>query len=195
MDKDTAKTEARRAKRLRESGELDAALEIYDALIEAFPVGALVFERANTHFDCGEYGKAIRDYDYCHELDPHDPDVLINRGNAHFRLGNAEQALEDFELSLTLSTNLKEAHNSRGLALEELGFRSKAIDSFRTAIELDEGYLSPRYNLARLLFRQSQNKQALQQIEDALAIDPVDESCYRLRKRILHRSNEESEAE
>jgi tetratricopeptide (TPR) repeat protein len=121
IDKVTAKGEARRARSLREQGQHQEAIEVYDRLLSEYPIYAFYFERGSTYSAIGLTDEAIEDFTSAIELLPDDADFYVNRGNQFARKRAFDEALRDFNKALELAPDNHLALNSRGYVFCEIG--------------------------------------------------------------------------
>ena len=80
-----------------------------------------------------EYGKSIRDFNICNQLDPANPDIINNRGVCYFRSGDFKSALADFNKAILMNDSNPSCYINRAYAYYNLGRTAEAKQDFLTA--------------------------------------------------------------
>lgn len=172
---------AEEAAQCRKNRQYSRALEIYTDLLARDPIPALLNDRAITYIDMGDYERAIEDLTIAIQKNSEDPDLLVNRGNALVKLHRFADALSDFSGAEFLDGTCVYAINGQGYALCELGEYERAELMYRHAIEIDSEYVSPRFNLALLLFEAGRLVESLRELEVLRDLAPKDSSILCLQ--------------
>ena len=86
----------------REMGDLEAALEDYDRVIELQPESYWYNRRGLVHEENKQFDKAVADYTRAIELNPRWAVAYNNRGFARMNLKQWEKAKKDFETAIRL---------------------------------------------------------------------------------------------
>ena len=102
--------------------------------------------------------------------EPGTPDAMHLLGLVHHQQGDNEKAARFIGRAVGLVPDSAVFHNSFGECLRKLGKTNHAIHHFREAIGLDDGYVAPLVNLARLETVTGDVGDAIHCIERALAI-------------------------
>jgi tetratricopeptide (TPR) repeat protein len=108
------------AERLRDRGELEKALDLYDRALEQDPehVGALA-GRGLCYLDLESYEEAIRSFQEALRQDPENADALLGAAEAYRSTGKAAEAIRHYERYLLVHPDGDEAPVAR-TALEQL---------------------------------------------------------------------------
>ena len=78
------------------------------AAIASVPVDAAgYYKRANAYRECGEYGKAIQDYNEVTRLDPENPYAFYKRGLCYSAIRLPGKAVENFQMAAELMIERK----------------------------------------------------------------------------------------
>jgi tetratricopeptide (TPR) repeat protein len=165
---------ATEARKLRDEGQFDKAIELFTHLLNRYNVSELYFERGTTYSQSGDFANAVADFTQAIALKGDDPDCYVNRGNAYLKQEQFATAIEDYDRALQLSPHLACAHNSRAYAYQRIERIDRAIDGFLHAIDLDRSYASPYFNLGRLFFEIGRLNDALTYLNTANELLPND---------------------
>ena len=82
----------------------------------------------------GHLHKALVTYERAFELDPHDPDLLINLGLTAWSLKMRDGAIDMFQRYIALKPDSPLGYNNLGTILCEMGDAKAAIDTLRAAL-------------------------------------------------------------
>lgn len=144
--------ELRLAAAARASGQLEAAVNIYQKLLRAEPdAPAVRAALAETLFEQGANARAVAEYDHALSGPIASDDVkaaaLVGRGRAYLALGRPAAAERDFDFALGLRPASAVALNGRGVAADMQGRHGEAQDLYRMALAHDPGNERVRSNL------------------------------------------------
>ncbi|PXF50137.1 UDP-N-acetylglucosamine--peptide N-acetylglucosaminyltransferase [Gracilariopsis chorda] len=152
------------ARRTAAAGDLDAALNLYNQLVEQAPNFAPAYSnRANILVARGRYQDARTDYDTSLRLAPLDTDawvVHVNRGATYLAMGDASAALDDMNVAHELRGDDPTVMSNRAAVYEVLGKWDNAIRDYQKALRSND--VQPfwiRYALA--LFQRNKSVEAL----------------------------------
>ena len=120
----------------------------------------------------GRYEEAIAAYDAALAIKPDKHEALNNKGNALDELGRYEEAIAAYDAALAIKPDKHEALNNKGLALYRINRFKEAIATFDTILTADPNYDSAIYNKACCYALWDIPDLALQQLEQAIALDP-----------------------
>jgi len=161
LDANTLNSEARK---LIESRNLQAAIDLLDKALEVNPnhVDAL-YNKGWALIGLGKQEEAIVWLDRALVLDPNYVPALNMKGNAFLAIYNPEEAIVWFDKALEVNPKYAFALNNKGFALSNLGRYEEAISSYDKALELNPNYKSAQ-----------QNKILAQQNLELIKIHPTD---------------------
>src|SRR5690348_15441296 len=126
--------------------------------------------------------------------------VVMAMGAAAFAVGCGHKSTDTTTASLPTTTNATPtgpavpvtppsptpptvSHYKLAVTAWRSGDRDAAVTEFRAAIAEDSSKLPPRLNLSRVLIEQGKAKDAIEEIQQVLAIDSTSGSAYRLLGR------------
>jgi tetratricopeptide (TPR) repeat protein len=163
----------RQAVRAWRSGNIQAAgraalraTEIDEGNAQAYHILAMYLERM------GHVHKALVTYERAFELDPHDPELLINLGLTAWNLRLCEGAANMFKLYIASRPDSPLGYNNLGSVMGDLGKPDEAIEILRDAI-----YKMPEQpilwnSLATVLAECGRVEESLVFYEEAIRLDP-----------------------
>ncbi|KPA21566.1 lipoprotein NlpI [Shimia sp. SK013] len=169
-----------RAEALRESGKVDAAIEVLEQLARS--QGTLPYVHSalgDLHRQERDFERAVAAYDTAIEifdtLDQQQWFLFYARGISHERLENWEQSEADFRTALELNPEQPQVLNYLGYSLVEKQIKlDEALDMIERAVAArpDSGYIVD--SLGWVLFRLGRYDEAVIQMERAAELMPVD---------------------
>ncbi len=142
------------------------ATEIDDSNAKGYHILAMYLERM------GHLHKALVTYERAFELDPEDPELLINLGLTAWNLKLCDGAAEMFKLYIAAKPDSPLGYNNLGSVLGDLGKPDEAIELLRSAI-----YRMPHEpilwnSLATVLAEAGRVEESLVFYEEATRLDP-----------------------
>jgi len=151
LDPDDALIYLNKGVALEHAGRTTEALRSYQAAFRRDYRGhTLFYNIGNVLKQMGRCSDAVGAYEQALELRD-DYRAHNNLGECLLALGHLEAAERQFRLGLEMNTS-RIGCNNLGIALMMQGKDEEAITYFRKAIDLDPEALSPRFNLARMLY-------------------------------------------
>ena len=133
---------------------------------KAFHVLAMALERM------GHLHKALVTYERAFELDPQDPELLINLGLTAWNLKLNEGATKMFQLYVTLCPESPLGYNNLGSCLADMGRVEEAIEILRAAIFRMPQEAILWNSLATVLAEHSRADESLIFYEEAARLEP-----------------------
>ena len=110
--------------------------------------------------------QARKAYEKALELDPHQPDALVNLGRLLYEQGMTEAAVVHYRRALeSTSGDHATAAFNLGIALEDLDRTRAALDAYRAALAADPAFADAHYNLSRLYERLGDRMSALRHLK------------------------------
>ena len=109
------------------------------------------YSRGLAHYDKGDDGRAIAEYNEAIRLTPKYAQAYFNRGNAYRgtaydHKGDADRAIANYSEAIRLDSNYPYAYNNRGNAYYHKGDDDRAIADYSEAIRLDPKYAQAYFN-------------------------------------------------
>ncbi len=136
-----------RAVALHQSGKLDEAAPLYEAILAAEPrhsdslhlLGVIAHQQDRHEAAVDLIGRALR----LHDDAPYYHNSL---GTVLRHQGQLDEAMAHFERAIALQPDYAEAHNNRGLIFHDRGQYPEAVAHFRHAQKLDPKYAEAFWN-------------------------------------------------
>jgi tetratricopeptide (TPR) repeat protein len=157
-----------------------AGLGIYQYVASAEERAGKVFVQGMESLGAGRYPEAIARFTQAVGIWPRHAQAYLQRGNAHQILNQPDDALADFEMALKIDPNLAPAYTARGLIFVKRGDLAKAALEFDQSIRVHptmDGY----YQRGQIRYGLGQLQQAIDDYDQAIAIDPDAPYIYRAR--------------
>ena len=152
---------------LKQSGELEQAIEAYRKAIELDPKDAYPWNGLGlVYYDLGRYEEAMEAYRRAIELDPKDAYPWNGLGNVYRDLGQYEEAIKAYKKSLNLKPRAT-PWSGLGLVYTLQGDLEAALDAFRKAVELAPDDGAYRGSLVGTLLRLGREEEARREEEIA----------------------------
>ncbi len=180
---------------LFDKGDLEDAIEAYDAALQAEPDNAhIYFHRGVARAEMGDFDSAIADYDNAVYMNGNQQDFYFYRGYARQALGEMERAIADFNEVILRDLHNADAYYYRGLCYGKQGKLDQAIADFSEVIRLQ-----PRHADAFYLRGNARNKQgdfhgAITDLSTAILLNPQHADAYYLRGDAHYQREELAEA-
>jgi len=172
------------ADNLREAGNYQEALEIYNQVIEANSQVAEAHRgRCYSLNKLELYQEAISACEQAININPQYPEALSSKGYALNQLQRHQEALENFNQALELQPNLAEATNNRGVELLEQSRPQDALAAFEEATTIKEDYVEAWANRGAALWKLERYEEAIASFDQALEIQPDFQHAQKLRQQ------------
>ncbi|HKQ10644.1 MAG TPA: tetratricopeptide repeat protein [Rhizomicrobium sp.] len=142
------------------------ATDIDSGNSKAFHVLAMALERM------GHQHKALITYERAFELDPEDPELLINLGLTAWNLKLTDGAKKMFQLYIAACPDSPLGYNNLGSVLSDLGDQETAIETLRAAIFRMPGEAILWNSLATVLAENGRADESLTFYEEAARLAP-----------------------
>ena len=179
VDINKINAELKRAVALHESGNLKAALVIYERFNAQFPNQPEILSLLGTaQYQTGNYQAGIKTLYAALQINPINPNVYNNLGNALRELNQYPDALQCYDIAITQKTDYAHAHNNRGLTLKDLGEIDQAIASYKNALAIKADYAEPYNNIGNIYADQKRVKEALDFYNKAIELNPNYATAY-----------------
>ncbi|WP_406693619.1 tetratricopeptide repeat protein [Singulisphaera sp. Ch08] len=160
-------------------GELDRAIEDFDAAIRLHPENAAAhFGRGRAWLSKAEYARAIRDFDEAARLEPDNSLPFGFRATArHFQADFAE-AVVDYDRAIGLNPQLAWLYNGRGTSLHSLEDYLAAIADYTKALALDPNLAATYRNRGMAHHADNEFDAAIADFSEAIRIGPENVENY-----------------
>jgi tetratricopeptide (TPR) repeat protein len=155
-------------------GDTSGALEAFElALALDRAHAASHASRADVYVEMGELQRALAEMDKAVTLSSAGT-MFYNRGNVKLALRDLDGAESDFTRAIERDATDMQAHLNRGTARLLRGKREGALEDFRRAAEGDPTYPPARMKHGLLLLEMGRSREAVVELEAALACAPPD---------------------
>ena len=153
------------------------------------------FEEGLLFYDRMDYDRSIESFNRVLELAPYGKDnniVYYNRGMAHFKNRQYDESIYDFTKALELTSEGEKNFRfdifvSRGDAYRKFRKLDYAMKDYSKASQLSPRHKSIKYiytNTASIWFAKGDYEKAIDNLNNALAIDPKFDFAYYERARV-----------
>ncbi len=146
-----------------------------------------LFTLAVSYYASGKYTAARDLLEKVLRLAPQLAQAQFLMGSCYSSLGEPERGLAHYKAALNLEPQNFLYHFQVGLVLSLLGDKPEAEAHLRRSIELNASHAPARYHLAELYFQTARNEFAMEQLEQAITLNPNFESYYYLLSRVYSR--------
>ena len=158
---------------IEESGQLELAMERYEAAIRLAPnLARAHMNRGNIRLALNDLEGALGAYTTAITLDPDYAAGHYNVGHAYLRLKQHEAARAAYEKAIALKPDFADAHVALGFVLEEQSEFESAIKCYRRALEIAPNYAQVYGNLGNAFQANGRLEEAAANYRKALQIDP-----------------------
>lgn len=132
---------------LHQSGNLNQAQEIYDAILKIQPSHADSLHYLGiVNIQTGNYQRAVEYIEKAIAENPTNPGFYINHGNALKALMQLDAAVASYDKAIAIKPDFADAYYNRGVALHELKKLAQAIDSYDKAIAINPEFSAAATN-------------------------------------------------
>lgn len=133
---------------LVQSGEIAAAMQLYEHEIEQHPESANLHQNLGLAYVArGDVISAADEFRAAVKLNPQSAVAYLNLGLASSRMGDKEEALRNYRRAIEAKPDYPEAWNALGALSLKLGRREEARVALERALALRPDYHDARFNL------------------------------------------------
>tara|TARA_B100001123_G_scaffold175376_1_gene201321 strand:+ start:2626 stop:4755 length:2130 start_codon:yes stop_codon:yes gene_type:complete len=134
-------------------------------------------QQAVKHLENDQPDQAIELFKKALKISPHNASLMCNLGYALLKQGKAEEALTWFDFAIAAKPGWHIAFYNRGLALHSLRRFDEAKAAFEEGAALQPDHLLGKINLATIHMENAQWNEALQLLDEVLAIEPKNQKA------------------
>lgn len=179
---DDLKEDFKKANMLFEEGKYDEAIEIFAAVIEAFPNVYIVnLNIGDCYFQKKNYDEAEKFYKKILENDPKDHMALLGIGNCNINRGDDEKALEWYSKIEFEKIEDPTVLFNVGTIFYNNSKYEEALKYYKKAVEIKEDFLDGIYQLGLAYLTLGKNSEALNEFENYLKHDPDSERASQVK--------------
>ncbi|MBX2842779.1 MAG: rhomboid family intramembrane serine protease [Flammeovirgaceae bacterium] len=162
-------------------GQYEKALDAYTKVISYDPTSASAYNgRGWTYFQLKEYDKAFSDYKIALELYPAYSTIYNNIGLIYQYKGNTDSATYYYNMAIEMDPGHDFPHQNLGRIESQKGNEVMALVHYNNAVSADE-FNPDNYYLRAITLINLKKKEALDDIEMAISLNPRDPDFYRVR--------------
>lgn len=175
--------------------DLEALVQFNKAITLNPNVAAFYRARGETYADIGDSSLALADYSQAIVLDSSQADLYLLRGTLYNELKNYPAAVADLQQATQLDSTLAVAYYRLGQAYQAQQVNELAWEQLNRAAQLNLVADAAFYSLrGQVAFALNLPDQALQDLNQALALDSNKVQDYQLRGQILMQKGQLTEA-
>jgi predicted TPR repeat methyltransferase len=165
-----------RALALQREGQLDAADEIYQQILEHVPEYADAWHfRGLVALMRGQRDEALALITRAIEAAPDYADAYNNLGNVYFMMDRHREALAAWRLAVEKKPDLAEAHFNLGRGFAATDQVDQALAAFRKGLEITPDKFDAYRRMASLLYGSGRIEEAAQVFREWLTVEPGNE--------------------
>jgi tetratricopeptide (TPR) repeat protein len=173
------------ADRLRQAGEYQKALELYDQAIALKPnVAQAYWGRCYSLNKLNKPTDAIVSCNDALDLKPNYPEALLSKGNAQELQKLPIEAIQLYERATEIKPNFAEAWVSLGRILQSVGRSEEAINALDKAIALKRNSAEAWSIKGAALMNLGRFEPAIASFDKALQIQPDNQDAIKMRKLV-----------
>jgi len=121
-----------------QQGNYSKAIDLLTTLLTHDPKSASDYNnRGLLHFQNGQPGQALRDYNQALQINPRLAKIYNNRANCYAALGKLLEAIADYETALDLNPTNIHALINLGITFRDLECYESAIENFDLALQVN----------------------------------------------------------
>ena len=165
---------------LTSQGKRDEAIVHYAEVVRLRPrsVGSIL-TLANALVDAGRIDEAIARYSDALRIRPNSAEAHNNLGVALKQQRKDTEAIAHFREASRLRPDYADARRNLAMALGEQGRLDEAISEMLDAVRIRPDQVQWHHDLVALYLWKGDTRQAVQQLERALTLDPTDQAARR----------------
>jgi tetratricopeptide (TPR) repeat protein len=158
---------------LQERGRHKLAIREFEKVIVLDPHHVRAYNQMAVSYDfLGDFPRAVENYEKALKVNPDLDYVHNNLGYSYLLQGNPDSAIAAFQRAIALDDEKKRYHNNLAMAYGEKGQFDLAFEEFRRAGDEWSAY----HNVAQLLYRRDQYREAAPNLGKALAGFPKEDT-------------------
>lgn len=184
---EAAQTYFKKANWLKESGQLDPAIENYNKALDFNSEDAEIYQRlAEVYLLKKQFDSAIANCKLSLKVNSDFAPAYLTMGNALQSQDQLEMAIKAYSQALEIDSNFAEAHANLGSMYYKLGKFGAAIDSYKKAIDCNPNLASVCLMLGNVLQQQDNLSAAIFYYQKLLQLQPkVVKNYYKLGEALV----------
>jgi tetratricopeptide (TPR) repeat protein len=183
--------EVDRVTKLENSGQMDAAIAGWKALLVSNPDDARFHNNLGTALTrAGRQSEAIPEFQRALEIDPEFLRVYFYLGRALLTAGQTDAAIASFRKGLQYDSESYDLHYHLGLALASKDRFEEARPEFEKSLQINPQDANARFALGVMMASQGDEDAAISQFREALRLNPKNELAhFNLGKALKHKGD------
>jgi tetratricopeptide (TPR) repeat protein len=177
-------------KSLSESGDLSAAIPLFEKSIKIFPyeggtithygITLLNLSQRSQGAERIEYEKkAFEDFDFGMKVDPYNADNFYIVSRIYIVKGEWRKAIEYAEKALKIDPYYAEAHLTIANAKEKMGQMGEAQVHYDLAYKINPNLVEPKIRIAQKLIDENKLDEAFNLLQEMLSTDPKNPEVHK----------------
>ena len=168
-----------RALALRNSGDLDGAIEQYKkAVQQKADYHDAWYNMGNAHADKGEHDRAIECYRKAVDIKPDDYRAWNNMGIAYGHKEDYDRAIECYRKALDIKPDKHEAWNNMGSAYDGKKDYDRAIECYRKALDIKPDIHEAWNNMGSAYDDKKDYDRAIECYQRAVEVKPDEDEAW-----------------
>ena len=139
-----------------------------------------------TEINEGNFKEAIHNFDEALKFNSDSDLVYFYKGIANQSIGKTDSAIDCYTKSLEINKNMIDAYFNRGQLLFKDNPK-QALDDFVSAVALDPKFIDAYYSIAAIQKSMGQYREAVQNLDKILEIEPNAVNAKALKKLIMNK--------
>ena len=173
----------------------NGAISDFDKALNADPTLRLAYyNRAMAKLNLNDYLGAQADLKMWLEYNPEDLEAMLQLGLIDYNLGEYDDAIEILNQVISLNQNYAKAYYFRGLCFKEKGLSEQAIKDFDAAMNHGMHTYELHFSKANLQYQTKQYKGAIDDLTQAIGLNPEHPDAHILRGLIYQILGEDDKA-
>ena len=148
---------------------------------------------AEAYRRTGKLDASLEELDYAYNLAPFDAEVHSRRGLTLLAMDMVDESASSFKKALTIQPDHYESLMGLAEAETRQGDVSRAELTLRRAVEADSSSIEARFKLALALAAQGRNSEAIEQLRQAVRLNPGPKALEKLETLLDKLQGEEAE--
>ena len=109
-----------------------------------------IFLRGNSHYQKGDFARAIEEYKVAIQLNPTAVTYYLNLGNCLREAGSSEDSIIVLQKAVFLNESNPKSWYNLGVTYQTIGMYIEAVEAYNRATLLSDGFVNAHYNKGKL---------------------------------------------
>jgi tetratricopeptide (TPR) repeat protein len=177
---------------LRKQGDYNGAIEEYSQALSLNPIHfKALFNRGFAYDKIGRYDNAVEDYSRALSIDRNNAFCYYNRGITYDHMNKLQLSVADFSKAIELQPDNIDFYHNRAYCLKKMSQLPSAIKDYTTILKLtNNSNFKALFNRSLCYEQINQLSLSLEDINNAIVLQPNHPGCYAHRGLICEKSNQ-----